>query len=145
MNTRQQTRCFFAACVGSALLLRLAGCSSSDKAYVSGVVTANGAPAEGYVLIFTPTDGVAGPANARTGPGGKYEAHTSRTIHWVVPGTFRVEVLGPVELARGSGSPPPPGALQVPKRYRGKTSELTATIGPGNNTLNFELDLKRPV
>jgi len=103
---------------------------------------ANGAPADGYVLVFTPTDGIAGPAHARTGSGGKYQARTSRTIDWVVPGTFRVEVLGPVELARDSGSPPPPGTVRVPKRYRGKASELSATIEPGNNTLNFEIDLK---
>ena len=128
--------------IGAACLLALVGCASNDKAYVSGVVTADGAPAEGYVLMFSPTDGVAGPAQARTGPGGKYEARTSRTIDWVVPGMFRVEVLGPVELSRGSGGPPPPGAVRVPKRYRGNQSELSATIEPGDNTLNFELDLK---
>ena len=128
--------------IGAACLLALVGCSSNDKAYVSGVVTVDGAPAEGYVLIFMPTDGLAGPANARTGAGGKYEARTSRTIDWVVPGTFRVEVLGPVELARGSGGPPPPGSVRVPKRYRGNASELSATIEPGNNTLNIEIDLK---
>jgi hypothetical protein len=129
-------------CVGAACLLALAGCSSNDKAYVSGVVMADGAPAEGYVLTFTPTDGIAGPAQARTGPGGRYEARTSRTIDWVVPGKFRVEVLGPVELARGSGSPPPPGSVRVPNRYRGNASELSATIEPGNNALNFEIDSK---
>ena len=127
---------------GAACLLALAGCTSNDKAYVSGVVTANGAPADGYVLVFTPTDGIAGPAHARTGSGGKYQARTSRTIDWVVPGTFRVEVLGPVELARDSGSPPPAGAVRVPKRYRGNASELSATIEPGDNTLNFEINLR---
>jgi hypothetical protein len=134
----QLVECFAAA----ACLLAVAGCSSNDKAYVSGVVTADGAPAEGYVLLFMPTDGIAGPANARTGPGGTYQARTSRTIDWVVPGTFRIEVLGPVELSRGSGSPPPPGAVRLPKRYRGNASELSATVEPGNNTLNFELHLK---
>jgi hypothetical protein len=142
MNACQFVMRFVAVFVGAACLLASAGCSSNNKAYVSGVVTADGAPAEGYVLLFTPTDGIAGPANARTGAGGKYEARTSRTIDWVVPGTFRVEVLGPVELARGSGGPPPPGAVRVPKRYRGKESELSATIEPGDNTLNFEIDLK---
>ncbi|MEX2308954.1 MAG: hypothetical protein WD738_15240 [Pirellulales bacterium] len=142
MTFRRFSKQFLGACVAAGYCLALVGCSSPDKAYVSGVVTVDGAPAEGYVLLFMPTDGIAGPANARTGPGGKYDARTSRTIDWVVPGTFRIEVLGPVELARGSGGPPPPGAVRVPKRYRGKVSELSATIEPGENTLNFELDLK---
>jgi hypothetical protein len=142
MTSWQFWKRFVGGCVGAACLLAMAGCTSNDRAYVSGVVTANGAPAEGYVLQFTPTDGIAGPAHARTGSGGKYEARTSRTIEWVVPGTFRIEVLGPVELARGSGTPPPPGALRVPRRYRGNASELSATIEPGDNTLNFELDLR---
>ena len=110
MRSLQFFKPLVTGCVGATLLVAMAGCPADNRAYVSGVVTADGAPAEGYVLVFAPTDGIAGPAHARTGQGGKYDARTSRTIDWVVPGTFRIEVLGPVELARDSGTAPPPGS-----------------------------------
>ncbi len=120
-------------------VLVLAGCGRSDRAQLTGTVALDGRPVEGAMLNFVPTSLETGAGSALTDQRGRYRAVTSRTIHWIMPGTYQVEIYGPAAWAAEQGLPAPENAVRISGRYRGPDTELLVEVGPGRNTHHFEL------
>jgi hypothetical protein len=116
----------------------LAGCGESQPT-LTGVVTLDGAPLATGNISFLPTGEGAG-ASASIGLDGAYDVRTG-SVRGLAPGDYVVTVSanGPPITKPGSDLPLP-GKLLTPKKYStSQTSDLRATVQPGDNTLNFEL------
>lgn len=116
----------------------LAGCGKSDGntppvGAVSGVVTLDGKPLDGAVVMFEPDHTRA--SNAKTDPQGKYELMFNDTIKGAAVGHHKVRISH-------RGDPLKGGMESVPPRYNMQT-ELTADVKAGaNENVNFELTSK---
>lgn len=137
MKQRHSCHWRWRAAVGLAVAL-LAGCGDSQPT-LTGVVTLDGAPLANGNISFLPAGEGAG-ASATIGPDGAYDVRTG-SVRGLAPGEYVVTVSanGPPITKRGSDLPLP-GKLLTPKKYStSRTSDLRATVQPGENTLNFEL------
>jgi hypothetical protein len=115
-----------------------AGCSSdSSHGTVRGTVTLDGAPLANGLIRFVPADGQS-PAGEATITNGKYSAK-------VQPGDKRIEIMAPkiVGQRKVYETPDSPTVDRVeellPARYNTRT-ELTATVTPGQQQKDFELN-----
>jgi hypothetical protein len=127
------------------ILSAIAGCGGLESS-VSGIVTLDGKPLElgegTGTVSFHPQGG--GPvAQARIGPGGRYELKTGST-KGLPAGEYIITVV-----ATGPKPKTPPGAtlipgpLLTPTRYGTKNiSDLRFTISPGKNETNIALTSK---
>ncbi len=139
------------------LLLATAGCifwagcgpRRPRTAPVRGTVTFAGQPVTEGRIFFHPEEGRS--AIGRLGPDGTFELTTFKTGDGAVPGRYRVVV----EATRTTGGYQPqsfeeelsgvgnvPGEVEwlVPKRYAQlETTPLSAEVGPGRNTIDFDL------
>lgn len=116
----------------SLALACLAGCSRSDRpplGRVGGTVTLDGVPLPAALVVFTP-DGPGRSAMATTDTAGRYELAFLRDIAGANLGTHTVRITTATEDRRSKEI--------LPARYHRKT-ELTATVEPGENTLDFRL------
>jgi hypothetical protein len=110
----------------------LAGCSRSDRpplGRVAGTVTLDGVPLPAALVVFTPS-GPGRSAIATTDTAGRYELAFLRDIAGANVGSHTVRITTATD-DRG-------GKEILPARYHRKT-ELTATVEPGDNTLDFPL------
>jgi hypothetical protein len=126
------TRVTFSLAVALACL---AGCGRSDLpplGRVGGTVTLDGAPLPAALVVFTP-NGPGRSALATTDTAGRYELAFLRDMTGANVGTHTVRITTAGE-SRGSKE-------MLPARYHRKT-ELTATVVPGDNTLDFSLQSK---
>ena len=120
-------------------LFTLPGCGETSTmpktVEVAGTVTLNGEPlTEGMINFSSSSTGDA--ANAKLGPGGRFLFGNG-----VLPGSYRVTIT-PV----GSDIPPAPGVepptlnLEIPSKYSDlTTTDLKATVAPGNDDFTFDL------
>lgn len=118
-----------------------------DTAPASGVVTLNGEPLEGAIVVFQPAapDGIG--ASALTDGEGKFELKTFPPEAGVVPGSYAVSVMKtemPKQQSGSSDDPDPVHVISViPEKYASPTeSNLTAEI-PVEGTDTLEFDLKK--
>lgn len=131
----------------AAAAIALAGCGGGLPASVSGRVTLDGQPLTTGLVTFLPV--ASGPAAyGPVGPDGRYSIQTGGTSG-LDPGDYIVTVAA---NAPPAAAPPPSGGpkyaepmllLVTPRRYATKeTSPLKATVKPGGQTLDFQLESK---
>jgi hypothetical protein len=140
------------------LCLALAGCGGPAVGRVTGKVTAGGRPVTQGTIMFIPADGRAavgqiagdGTYNLTTihpGDGALVGSHKV-TIHatkvgaatWAEPTSLEAEI----KLSKGQ-KVLVPGKVEwlVPERYsRLETTDLTASVRAGDNTIDFDLPAK---
>lgn len=117
------------------VLACLAGCGRSDLpplGRVGGTVTLDGVPLPAALVVFTP-ESRGRSAIATTDTAGRYELAFLRDLAGANVGSHTVRITTAGE-DRG-------GKEILPARYHRKT-ELTATVEPGDNTLDFSLQSK---
>ena len=142
----------------------LAGCggSSSNRARVTGKVTYNGQPVKAGNIAFIGKSEGAAPSRASLNPDGTYEIVDAGVGDFLV--SIETESMNPKQSGpsyaqgvkgapqmdpskmQGAGGGPLTAEqkaeryVQIPKKYSDpKNSGLTATIKPGNNSLDFPL------
>jgi hypothetical protein len=134
----------------------LAGCGGPRLGTVSGRVTVGGEPVTSGVVMFQPDDGPA--AVGAIGPDATYTLTTRKPGDGALVGRHRVTIqatkVGPgrlvepksieeeIERSRQRGKVLVAGAVTwlVPQKYAQlETSELTATVAAGANTIDFDL------
>jgi hypothetical protein len=123
------------AVLGLASLLIAVGCGRSDRpdlGTVQGTVTLDGKPLAGALVVFTPS-GPGRSASDLTDAAGRYELTYLRDIAGATLGPHVVIITTATE-ERG-------GREMLPPRYHEKT-ELSATVAPGSNTIDFPLKSK---
>jgi hypothetical protein len=112
--------------------LALTGCGSSDDTpplgRVSGVVTLDGAPLEGVIILFQPEKGRA--ATGTTDAAGKYELEYA----YDVPGCKTGPNVVKFEWPLGSTN-----AKALSTRYT-SNSELKEEVAAGKNAIDFKLE-----
>ncbi|MBA2113354.1 carboxypeptidase-like regulatory domain-containing protein [Bremerella alba] len=136
-------------------LLVWAGCSSnglpSDAAAVDGTVTIDGAVVDDAVVTFRSDSGFA--AVGKTNKEGRYSLSSASIPGGTQPGHFQVTVVKREPLTeaplteedpnynpnQGRTRPSSRKHLLPEKYSRPTTSDLTADIEAGNNTVDFEL------
>jgi hypothetical protein len=138
------------------LALAATGCEGQKMGQVSGTVTVGGAPVTTGTISFIPADGKA--AVGAIGPDGRFTLTTNQpndgaligphkvTIHatkvgggTMVPASFEDELKG----AKGQVLVPGKVEWIVPERYAHlNTTDLTATVNPGPQTIDFNLPAK---
>jgi hypothetical protein len=138
------------------ILLVAAGCGGPKFGQVSGVVTVDGVPVSGGTIMFVPSDGKG--AIGSIGPDGHYTLTTYKPDDGVLVGSHKVTIHA---TKVGSGTMVPasfeeelkgmkgkilvPGKVEwiVPEKYSQlATTELTATVEPGIQTIDFPLHAK---
>ena len=117
-----------------------------DTAPASGIVTYEGEPLAGAVIVFQPTAPGGIGASALTDAEGRFELQTFPPEPGAVPGTYAVAVMKtemPAAAATGSaGDPDPIHVVSViPEKYAiPANSGLTAEVPDGGtDTLDFDL------
>ncbi|MCR9232858.1 MAG: carboxypeptidase-like regulatory domain-containing protein [bacterium] len=103
---------------------------------VSGVVTMDGTPLPNANVRFYPEAGRA--SAAKTDDSGTYELIYIRDEMGAVPGKHSVKITTLNEDEDPFGKQ---GSETVPEKYNKKTT-LEATVEPGENTINFDLESK---
>jgi hypothetical protein len=143
------------AVMAAVALAALTGCGGEKLGRVSGTVTAAGKPVAGGTIQFVPAAGKA--AVASINPDGTYTLTTYKPGDGALVGPHKVIIhatrVGPASVvpatfedelkpAGDSGKRLVPGAVEwlVPERYsRLDTTDLTATVAGGDNTINFDV------
>ena len=118
------------------MLFFVVGCGGPEHpevGRVSGVVTLDGQPLAEATVMFQPTNGRA--SIATTDSAGKYALTYLDGVPGALLGTHKVIIRTEIP---GEDGQPPIAKEKLPKKYHEQT-ELTAEVGPGTNTFNFEL------
>lgn len=141
----------FALCfVALAMLAVLPACSKAIKTEgVTGVVTYNGEPLADATVKFIPTDGTGSQSYGKTNEKGEYKLQTllGAADAGTTPGEYKVTVdcietveTGNMIEENGETKPETVAESLIPAKYNNaETSGLTATVAPGDNTINFDL------
>jgi hypothetical protein len=120
------------------VLSTFTGCGQGDWGYATGTVTLNGQPVGPGVITLEPVDGDRAGAIARFGEDGKFQVTSARRKEGAPVGEYRVLIQGGESFGEEQVGPKP--ASKIPQRYsKPGTSDLTATIKPGKQTINFDL------
>src|SRR5947209_20517753 len=123
----------------AALTLAAAGCTAK-KPVVFGLVTLDGKPLDNGSIQFFPVAGDGQTSGANIGPNGRYRTDASPTKMKVV--IHASKVVGRRKMYDNVPDSPMIDLLEeiMPAKYSDMhKSELTATIVPGENEVNFEL------
>lgn len=121
------------------LLLTACGSAPSDQpelGTVSGVITMDGTPLANANVRFYPEKGRA--SAAKTDDSGSYELVYIRDEMGAMIGKHSVKVSTLDEDNDPFGNQ---GSETVPEKYNKQTT-LEATVEPGDNTINFDLESK---
>ncbi|MBL8811731.1 MAG: carboxypeptidase regulatory-like domain-containing protein [Planctomycetaceae bacterium] len=113
------------------MLLCVSGCGGDDTpplGEVSGTITLDGEPLEGVIVVFKPESGRA--ATGTTDASGQYTLEFSYQVPGCKVGANKVHLEWPLGATN---------AKVLPSRYT-TTSELTADVKSGENTLDFKLE-----
>lgn len=112
------------------------GCAAEGPAsgMVSGTVTLDGQPLSNADVQFYPVQGRA--SYGVTDQSGQYELMFTYDTKGCLPGEHQVKI----STQRFESDEPGAARLPelVPRKYR-KPGELTATVAPGENEINFDL------
>jgi hypothetical protein len=124
-------------------LLLATGCGPGgpEVAPVTGTVTLDGHPLDGALVEFTPRAG-GRPSYGRTDDEGRYTLRYTDDRKGALPGEHTVRITTYLRSNPDDGVIGRPEL--VPARYNTK-SELTRTVEPKKNVLDFELDGKGKV
>ncbi len=138
MNRTLRYAC--ALCVTALIFVGpLAGCGGpGNVGEVTGTVTLDGNPLAGAMVTFTPAEGGL-PAAGRTDESGRYTLQYSRDAGGAKIGEHRVTITTYSEGDPDAESPVPSSPEKVPAKYN-VDSELTATVKPGGNQIDFPLE-----
>jgi hypothetical protein len=124
----------------------LLGCGPSRPrtVVVSGTVTYKKVPVQGASILFAPK-GKGNPALATTDVDGKYRLRTFAQGDGAIPGDYVVSITACIREAAATGAArpakPPKITWLIPEKYASvRTSGLTATVAPGQQEFNFDLD-----
>ena len=119
-----------------------AGCGDKDWGYVTGTVTLGGDAVGPGTVMFEQID----PHNdTRAAVGhfkedGKYVLKSAGNREGANVGEYQVTIHAGGQEAFGDEQTDPNQAARIPDRYRdSQSSGLTATVEPGNTTINFDL------
>lgn len=141
----------FALClVALAMLAVLPACSKAIKTEgVTGVITYNGEPLANATVKFIPTDSTGSQSYGKTNEKGEYKLQTllGAADAGTTPGEYKVTVdcittveTGNMIEENGEEKPETVAESLIPAKYNNaETSGLTATVAPGDNTINFDL------
>ncbi|QDS93005.1 hypothetical protein FF011L_17600 [Roseimaritima multifibrata] len=132
----------FVPCLFCLAALVLSGCGDGvDNSAVSGTVTLDGAPLEGAVVEFQPTDGRS--SVGVTDAEGNYTLQLTASISGAIIGDHKVTITTARAASGGEGSDPLVEAREelLPAKYN-EATELTETVESGSNTINFDLQSK---
>ena len=124
-----------------AAILLFGGCGESDWGQVEGVVTLRGEPIGPGTLIFEPTS----PELTRSGMGqfaedGHYEIKSAGNEAGLPAGEYRVRIHAEAGEDFGEERVGPPPESAIPPQYLNYGAGLMATVEPGSNTINLELE-----
>jgi hypothetical protein len=119
-----------------AMLMVGCGPSGPEVATVEGMVTLDGKPLEGALVMFTPVAG-GRPAAARTDEGGCYELQYTEDREGALLGEHIVSISTYQEGDVSSGIANVPE--KVPAKYNVK-SDLKQTVEAGDNNFDFPLN-----
>lgn len=136
--------------VALAALTVLPACSNAIKTEgVSGVVTYNGEPLADANVKFIPTDSTGSQSVGKTNEKGEYKLQTllGAADAGTTPGEYKVAIdcvetyeTGDMIEENGEEKPETIAESLIPAKYNNaETSGLTATVAPGDNTINFDL------
>jgi hypothetical protein len=133
--------CSLFCIVASLALASNSGCGRSgpEIATVSGTVTLDNQPLQGAIILFTPDLGRA--SRGRSGADGTYELRYSGNEAGALVGQHKVSISTrsiDEDVKTGKMTQIPE---KLPAKYHEK-SELTETVGPGSNTIDFVLTSK---
>ena len=141
----------FALClVALSMLAVLPACSKAIKTEgVTGVITYNGEPLADATVKFIPTDATGSQSYGKTNEKGEYKLQTllGAADAGTTPGEYKVTVdcietveTGNMIEENGEEKPETVAESLIPAKYNNaETSVLTATVAPGDNTINFDL------
>ncbi len=116
-----------------------AGCGRGpdDLGRVSGKVTLDGQPLANATVVFSPKT-AASQSVAVTDANGEYSLLYSSDVHGAKPGEHRVAISSFTEGDPDGDPPVAKVAERVPYKYNLR-SELSTTVSPGENTVDFAL------
>jgi len=156
MHNPLRRRALAAAALSLAGVFSLVGCADDGlgkRFPVSGKVTYNGQPLKTGTVSFLPEDPTTGrPAAGEIQPDGSYQLTTQTPGDGAMGGKYKVAISA-YEVDKTQTSSPPQGGSAdqvavaraqskslIPIKYSGTdASGLTATVGPGSTTHNFDL------
>ncbi len=133
-----------------AMLAVLPACSKAIKTEgVAGVITYNGEPLANATVKFIPVDATGSQSYGKTNEKGEYKLQTllGAADAGTTPGEYKVTVdcvknvpTGNMIQENGAEIEEMEVETVIPKTYSNpETSGLTATVAPGDNTINFDL------
>ncbi|WP_168164220.1 hypothetical protein [Pirellula sp. SH-Sr6A] len=122
-----------------ALFTWIAGCNSnSAMSLVTGKVTMDGKPYANAQVRFVPETGR--PSIGLTNEEGVYRLVYIRDTLGAAPGSYKVDITTVHQsTSDADGGKEPPE--KIPPKYNTRT-ELTKTVEPGENVIDFELQSK---
>ena len=141
----------FALClVALSMLAVLPACSKAIKTEgVAGVITYNGEPLADATVKFIPTDATGSQSYGKTNEKGEYKLQTllGAADAGTTPGEYEVTVdcvksvpTGKKIQENGQEIEEMDVEYVLPQKFGNpETSGLTATVNPGDNTINFDL------
>lgn len=141
----------FALCLAAlSMLAVLPACSKAIKTEgVTGVITYNGEPLADATVKFIPVDSTGSQSYGKTNEKGEYKLQTllGAADAGTTPGEYKVTVdcittvkTGNVIEENGEEKEETVAESLIPAKYNNaETSGLTATVAPGDNTINFDL------
>ncbi|MBP3531290.1 MAG: carboxypeptidase regulatory-like domain-containing protein [Thermoguttaceae bacterium] len=141
----------FALClVALSMLAVLPACSKTIKTEgVTGVITYNGEPLADATVKFIPVDSTGSQSYGKTNEKGEYKLQTllGAADAGTTPGEYKVTVdcietveTGNMIEENGEEKEETIARSLIPAKYNNaETSGLTATVAPGDNTINFDL------
>ena len=126
------------AAVATAITALAIGCSGpANVGTVTGVVTLDGQPLPEASVTFQPQHG--SPSAGTTDSSGRYELRYTRSMKGAVVGEHAVAISTYKSGAPDADPPIERRPEQVPPKYN-RSTELTATVGPRANQIDFSLE-----
>ncbi|MEW4562687.1 hypothetical protein AB1K70_09185 [Bremerella sp. JC770] len=134
----------FCICLLAALaVVPLVGCGSSGNSTVTGTITTtDGQVVTGGRITFTSVSPPVS-ASSRIAPDGTYELSSVEPGDGAPVGNYQVAIVSKISSVGGdrNGRSVATSKSLVHEKYADiETSELTAQVAPGSNTINFEVD-----
>lgn len=126
-----------------AAIIPLVGCGSSGNSTVTGTITTtDGQVVSGGRITFTSANPPIS-ASSRIAPDGSYELSSIEPGDGAPVGNYQVAIISKISSAGGdrNGRSVATSKSLVHEKYADvQTSELTAAVQPGSNTIDFQVE-----